>query len=117
MLVPIFQMFTKLKKIFLNKETITLENFYFFHFAVQFCQKEYHGKTQICLVDENGYVYSLKQRIGEGRDWRCSRRTEFKCQAKCSTLNRMLKKVSGQHNHGPTFCEKTMKLLYYTEFE
>jgi len=84
---------------------------------VQFCQKEYHGKTQICLVDENGYVYSLKQRIGEGRDWRCSRRTEFKCQAKCSTLNRRLKKVSGQHNHGPTFCEKTMKLLDYTEFE
>jgi hypothetical protein len=110
-------MFTKLTKIFLNKETVTLENFYFFHFAVQFCQKEYRGKTQICLVDENGYVYSLKQRIGEGRDWRCSRRTEFKCQAKCSTLNRRLKKVSGQHNHGPTFCEKTMKLLNDTELE
>ena len=39
MLVPIFQMFINLTKIFLNKETSTLENFYFFPFCSSILSK------------------------------------------------------------------------------
>ena len=101
-------MFIKLTKIFLNKETNTVENFYFLIFAfftVRYVQRLYRNKVQICLLDENQYLYSsyAEKKGGRTKFWRCAQRTLFKCEAKCSTLNYNLKNFSGEHNHGPDF--------------
>ena len=80
-------------------------------------QKIYKGnaRTQICLLDENSYVYSLKHkamgRNGFFARWRCVNMNGTKCQARCSTLKDRLKSARGEHNHGPTFCENSMLLL------
>ena len=101
-------MFIKLTKIFLNKETNTVENFYFLIFAfftVRYVQRLYRNKVQICLLDENQYLYSsyAGKKGGKSKYWRCAQRTLFKCEAKCSTHNDNLKNFQGEHNHGPNF--------------
>ena len=70
------------------------------------------SRTTICLLDENNYVYSIKNKTqvehGFIVNWRCSSMKKSKCQARCSTFNDRLKTFKGEHNHAPTFCESTM---------
>ena len=86
-------------------------------FAVQYVQKLFKrgSRAQICLLDENNYVYSCKHkaqgRYGAFANWRCINMTSNKCPARCSTLNDRLKSVKGEHNHAPTFCQQTMILI------
>ena len=90
---------------------------FFFLFAVQYVQKLFTGnsRTQICLLDENNYVYSIRNKVnglqGFTTNWRCTSERHSKCQARCSTFNDRLKSFKGEHNHAPTFCESTMILL------
>jgi len=82
---------------------------------VQYIQKRYQQRIQTCLLDENNYVYSrvnTKPRSnGIYSQWRCISRKTCKCAATCSTLNDRLRSFNGEHNHAPTFCEKTMILV------
>jgi len=84
---------------------------------VQYVQKLFKrgSRAQICLLDENNYVYSCKHkaqgRYGAFANWRCINMTSNKCPARCSTLNDRLKSVKGEHNHAPTFCQQTMILI------
>merc|ERR1712113_674044 len=87
-----------------------------FLFAVQYVQKyKGSGNLQTCLLDENNYVYSCKNKStiksGVFMQWRCIQKGFHNCQARRSTLNDMLKHVAGEHNHAPTFCEKTFFLV------
>merc|ERR1711997_499011 len=78
---------------------------------VQYVQKLFTGnsRTQICLLDENNYVYSIRNKVnglqGFTTNWRCTSERHSKCQARCSTFNDRLKSFKGEHNHAPTFCE------------
>ena len=91
----------------------------FFLFAVQYVQKLFkysdNTRTQICLLDENNYVYSIKNKTqvehGFIVNWRCSSMKKSKCQARYSTFNDRLKSFRGEHNHAPTFCANTMILM------
>jgi len=86
---------------------------------VQYVQKLFkysdNSRTQICLLDENNYVYSIKNKTqvehGFIVNWRCSSMKKSKCQARCSTFNDRLKSFRGEHNHAPTFCANTMILM------
>ena len=90
-----------------------------FLFAVQYVQKIFkysdNSRTQICLLDENNYVYSIKNKTqvehGFIVNWRCSSMKKSKCEARCSTFNDRLKSSKGEHNHAPTFCADTMILM------
>jgi hypothetical protein len=66
------------------------------------------SRTTICLLDDNGYVYShkhlQKSKFGSTRYWNC-------VFTKCATLNNQIKKITGVHLHGPTFSEETMILV------
>jgi hypothetical protein len=105
----------------MNKFFITLTFFdeRFFPFAVQYVQKIFkysdNSRTQICLLDENNYVYSIKNKTqvehGFIVNWRCSSMKKSKCEARCSTFNDRLKSSKGEHNHAPTFCPNTMILM------
>ena len=70
------------------------------------------SRTTICLLDDNGYVYShkhlQKSKFGSTRYWNC---VFTKCQGKCATLNNQIKNFTGVHLHGPTFSEETMILV------
>ena len=89
----------------------------FFLIAVQYVQKIFKGnsRTQLCLLDENHYVYSIKNKTqgkhGLFANWRCTSMTQSRCQARCTTVNDQLKNFKGEHNHAPTFCQNTMMLL------
>ena len=91
----------------------------FSFFAVQYVQKIFkysdNSRTQICLLDENNYVYSIKNKTqvehGFIVNWRCSSMKKSKCEARCSTFNDRLKSSKGEHNHAPTFCPNTMILM------
>ena len=78
---------------------------FYFYFTVCYVQRLYQQKVQICLLDENQYLYSsyAGKKGGKSKYWRCAQRTLFKCEAKCSTQNDNLKNFQGEHNHGPNF--------------
>ena len=107
--------FSFIKDLFLHTEFLVKQ--IFFLFAVQYVQKLFKGnsRTQICLLDENNHVYSIRNKVqglqGFTTNWRCTSMSHSKCQARCSTFNDRLKKFKGEHNHAPTFCENTMILL------
>lgn len=87
-------------------------------FPVRFVQKSMKGSsrtvTSICVLDDNGYVYSnsykqqQKSIFGTTRYWNC---VFPRCPGKCSTLNKQIKNFTGVHLHGPTFSEETMHLV------
>ena len=81
------------------------------YFAVQYVQRYCKNKSQICLLDGNGYVYSCCRKFGGSKYWRCIQRTLSKCEAKCTTFYDRMKTTKGFHNHGPTYCESTMTLV------
>ena len=80
---------------------------FYFYLTVRCVQRLYRNKVQICLLDENQYLYNTNfsyegKKGGKTKYWRCAQR-RFKCEAKCSTINDNLKNFQGEHNHGPDF--------------
>ena len=86
---------------------------FLFIFAVRFVERLYQQKIQICLLDDNQYLYSgysNSRKTAKTKFWRCAQRTQFKCEALCTTIFDRMKNFKGVHNHGPNFDETTMAL-------
>ena len=79
--------------------------------------QKYHGQHVVTfLLDGHDYVYSRintrQIKSGAYSQWRCILKRSNSCRATCSTLNDNFRKFVHEHNHGPTFSEKSYSFVH-----